>query len=81
MERPGGSVRHVPSQLSKGVLSRRGLSGPASVPAGGGAVAAVGGTVDAAEREAFERGQVREGGAPEETYGGGGEVLGGSDAS
>ncbi|XP_077167909.1 huntingtin-interacting protein 1 isoform X1 [Paroedura picta] len=59
MERPGGSVRHVPSPLPKGLLSRRGLSGPASAPAGGGAAAAVGGTglADAAEREAFERGQ------------------------
>ncbi|XP_060114794.1 huntingtin-interacting protein 1 isoform X2 [Heteronotia binoei] len=59
MERPGGSVRPVSNPLSKGLLSRRGLSSPASVPAGGGAVAAVGGTgvVDAGEREAFERGQ------------------------
>lgn len=72
-------MRHVPNPLSKGVLSRRGLSGPASVAAGGGAAAAVGGTglVDAAEGEAFERGQVREGRAPpEETCGGRGETLG-----
>ncbi|KAJ7308942.1 hypothetical protein JRQ81_008222 [Phrynocephalus forsythii] len=56
MERSGGSLRPGAGPLPKGLLGRRGTSGAAS-GGGIGGVGSSGGPLEAAEREAFERGQ------------------------
>lgn len=64
MERSSSSIRHGSNPLAKSLRGRRRLSGPVSATAvsSGGVTAARaaagGGLADAAERDAFERGQV-----------------------